>query len=62
MRIVGAVSNDRKCVDTLDLSVLAVAAHSRIIESTLTWTVLMLKLVKATMKRTTSFDFRGERR
>jgi hypothetical protein len=62
MRIVAAISEDRKCVYTLEVSepFLALAAHRIILENILSWRDILEKLGLATLRSTTSIGFRGE--
>jgi hypothetical protein len=62
MRILAAISDDRKCVYTLEVSepFLALAAHLIITSKVVPWEVLLDKLSLASLRSTTSIGFKGE--
>jgi hypothetical protein len=62
MRLIAGISDDRECVYTLEVSepCLALAAHSLILASTITWSVILRKFRSCVLRSTTSIGFRGE--
>ena len=62
MRLTAAISEDRECVYTLEVSEppLALAAHSLILKQVITWETILKKFVSSALRCTTSVGFRGE--
>jgi hypothetical protein len=62
MRLVAGISEDRKCVYTLEVSepFLALAGHRIIMDKVLSWEIILGKFGLASLRSSTSIGFRGE--